>query len=234
MKKLFILGLLLLPQTAFGAMHNYVCGEFFFTGSGSGSCTDNVWSGNRTIYDESLFPISNGTYYVSFTVYSTNGTSPRLNCVAEPDSCPEVNGYIAPTSGEYVDIPIVTPGESGGIAFWRVDASNWSIGNICVSDSPNECRPEEVEPTYGPSAAITDLGTAFGGAGTILGIGLAAILIGLASLFGLAFGITKLIKYITGPSWDRSGQIMGFYYAKTPYKGYNRWRSKKWNMEHTA
>jgi len=33
--------------------------------------------------------------------------------------------------------------------------------------------------------------------------------------------------------FDRSGRIGGFYYWKTPYKGYNRFRSQKWNEEHT-
>lgn len=32
---------------------------------------------------------------------------------------------------------------------------------------------------------------------------------------------------------DQSLMIGGFYLRNTPYKGYNRWRSKKWNMEHT-
>lgn len=32
---------------------------------------------------------------------------------------------------------------------------------------------------------------------------------------------------------DKSFMIGGFYIHNTPYKGYNRWRSKKWNMEHT-
>jgi len=32
---------------------------------------------------------------------------------------------------------------------------------------------------------------------------------------------------------DQSLMIGGFYVRNTPYKGYNRFRSKKWNMEHT-
>lgn len=32
---------------------------------------------------------------------------------------------------------------------------------------------------------------------------------------------------------DKSLNIGGFYLRNTPYKGYNRWRSKNWNMEHT-
>jgi len=33
---------------------------------------------------------------------------------------------------------------------------------------------------------------------------------------------------------DRSGRIGGFYYWRTPYKGYKRFRSQRWNLEHTA
>jgi len=32
---------------------------------------------------------------------------------------------------------------------------------------------------------------------------------------------------------DQSLEIFGYYPRKTPYKGYNRFRSKKWNFEHT-
>lgn len=32
---------------------------------------------------------------------------------------------------------------------------------------------------------------------------------------------------------DKSLMIGGFYLRNTPYKGYNRFRSRKWNMEHT-
>jgi len=32
---------------------------------------------------------------------------------------------------------------------------------------------------------------------------------------------------------DKSLEIGGYYFRNTPYKGYNRFRSKKWNMEHT-
>lgn len=31
---------------------------------------------------------------------------------------------------------------------------------------------------------------------------------------------------------DESFSIGGYYLRKTPYAGYNRFRSKKWNMEH--
>jgi len=33
--------------------------------------------------------------------------------------------------------------------------------------------------------------------------------------------------------YDKSFMIGGFYVRNVPYKGYNRWRSKSWNMKHT-
>jgi len=32
---------------------------------------------------------------------------------------------------------------------------------------------------------------------------------------------------------DESFSLGGFYFRKTPYRGYNRWRSKSWNMKNT-
>lgn len=33
-------------------------------------------------------------------------------------------------------------------------------------------------------------------------------------------------------NFDMSGRIGGFYYARTPWRGYKRFRSQQWNMEH--
>lgn len=33
--------------------------------------------------------------------------------------------------------------------------------------------------------------------------------------------------------YDKSLMIGGFYVRNTPYKGYNRWRSREWNMKNT-
>jgi len=49
------------------------------------------------------------------------------------------------------------------------------------------------------------------------------------------FGWAKLSTILTAPMnlRDRSMRVGDFYLWKTPYKGYNRWRSSKWNAEHT-
>lgn len=44
------------------------------------------------------------------------------------------------------------------------------------------------------------------------------------ALFLILWGVYKTM--------DMSGRIGGFYYARTPWRGYNRFRSQKWNMEH--
>jgi len=54
--------------------------------------------------------------------------------------------------------------------------------------------------------------------GAMLGIGLAYLV--------FHFGWNRLIH-------DKSLMVGGFYVRNTPYEGYNRWRSRKWNMEHT-
>jgi len=39
-------------------------------------------------------------------------------------------------------------------------------------------------------------------------------------------------KTVLRMAGDQSLEIGGYYLRNLPYKGYNRWRSKKWNMEH--
>jgi len=61
----------------------------------------------------------------------------------------------------------------------------------------------------------------------------ASVLVILTAVIGLAiayvafrFGFNKLL-------FDQSLMVGGFYLRKTPYKGYNRFRSKQWNMKNT-
>jgi len=68
------------------------------------------------------------------------------------------------------------------------------------------------------------------GSVTNYGIALLAILtavigIGLAYLV-FRFGIKRLF-------YDQSLEIGGYYLRKTPYAGYNRFRSKEWNIKNT-
>lgn len=70
---------------------------------------------------------------------------------------------------------------------------------------------------------ITDGITTYGTAAlAILG---AVLVLGIGYLV-FKFGWRKLIT-------DKSLMIGGYYLRNTPYKGYNRLRSQKWNMEHT-
>jgi hypothetical protein len=73
------------------------------------------------------------------------------------------------------------------------------------------------------------LASNFISAGAIIAIALISIIGGYVALLGLGFGISRLVVYITG---DESARIGGFYLAKTPYKGYKRFHSQEWNMEH--
>lgn len=69
------------------------------------------------------------------------------------------------------------------------------------------------------SGAITDFGVA------VLTVVSATLVLGLGYLV-YKFGISRLLH-------DQSLMIGGFYVRNTPYKGYNRWRSREWNMKHT-
>jgi len=69
-------------------------------------------------------------------------------------------------------------------------------------------------------SAITQYGLA------VLGIITAIIVIGVAYLV-YQFGVSRLLH-------DRSLMIGGYYLRNTPYKGYNRFKSQKWNIEHTS
>lgn len=66
---------------------------------------------------------------------------------------------------------------------------------------------------------ITSYGTAIL---TIVG----AILVVSLGYLVFRFGIDRLLH-------DQSLMIGGFYLRNTPYKGYNRFRSKTWNMKNT-
>jgi len=43
------------------------------------------------------------------------------------------------------------------------------------------------------------------------------------------FVLRQGIRYFT----DQSFSLGGFYMRKTPYKGYNRFRSREWNLQNT-
>jgi len=73
--------------------------------------------------------------------------------------------------------------------------------------------------------------------GTMIGQNIPKILIIFAALVGLYWGLSKILKGIGGPgttSW--LGSHWSWYDRMTykPWKGYNRLRSKRWNIDHTA
>jgi len=62
------------------------------------------------------------------------------------------------------------------------------------------------------------------------------MLVIMAALIGLYFGLCKLLKGIGGPgttSWLGSHWALYDRMTYRPWKGYNRLRSRKWNSEHT-
>lgn len=57
------------------------------------------------------------------------------------------------------------------------------------------------------------------------------ILLGiLAALLGLSFGTNRVMLWI----YDGGLGERIRHFGKPPWKGYNRWHSEKWNMEHTT
>jgi len=77
---------------------------------------------------------------------------------------------------------------------------------------------------------LSVLENSFSQAGLFLALVVGALVVAVAALMGLGYGISKLAVWITG---DYSVRVGGFYLANTPYKGYSRWHSQKWNMDHT-
>jgi hypothetical protein len=68
--------------------------------------------------------------------------------------------------------------------------------------------------------AVTDFGAG------VLAVLTATIVLGVGYLV-FRFGWDRVLH-------DQSLTVGGFYLRKKPYKGYNRFRSRKWNMKHTA
>lgn len=51
----------------------------------------------------------------------------------------------------------------------------------------------------------------------------------IVGLFGLLIGLAVAYGYLT----DNSFRMFGIYMHDVPYEGYNRFRSRNWNMQHT-
>jgi len=52
----------------------------------------------------------------------------------------------------------------------------------------------------------------------------------LAALLSLGFALRRVSLWIYDGGLGESARNFG----KPPWKGYNRWRSRRWNIEHTA
>jgi len=81
---------------------------------------------------------------------------------------------------------------------------------------------------YDSADAITQMGALGIDVGFMLVYILGAVCAGAVALVGLGFGWRHLSVYI----YNHGGNFRHF--GKPPYKGYNRWRSYKWNLNHTA
>ena len=67
--------------------------------------------------------------------------------------------------------------------------------------------------------------------GAVSSFGVAALAI-LGALIVLMVGFLVFKKGMHALLHDQSLSIGGYYLRNTPYKGYNRFRSQKWNMAH--
>lgn len=63
----------------------------------------------------------------------------------------------------------------------------------------------------------------------ILGLAILSIL-GAVVVLMLGYLVYKYGKRLL---FDQSITLGGYYLRNTPYAGYNRWRSQKWNSKHT-
>jgi len=64
---------------------------------------------------------------------------------------------------------------------------------------------------------------------TVLGLAILSIL-GAITVLMLGYLVYKYGKRLL---FDQSITMGGYYLRNTPYAGYNRWRSQKWNSKHT-
>jgi len=66
---------------------------------------------------------------------------------------------------------------------------------------------------------------------TLLGVFLGVVVAILAAVLGLGFGLSSVATWIYNKEVSLG---LGHHFGAVPWKGYNRWRSRQWNMEHTA
>jgi len=79
--------------------------------------------------------------------------------------------------------------------------------------------------------SVNFLTTFFSSFSAIVFYPLLKILALMSALIALFWSIKRIFEVLSNA--DFSARVGGFYLLRTPYKGYNRFRSQKWNSQHT-
>jgi len=91
---------------------------------------------------------------------------------------------------------------------------------------------------YSIASSTHDIAMMYGFAGTIIGGSMLGVLLGGAALLGLGFAaqsLSILFWHSDGTTnWLGRHWMWWDHMTYKPYAGYNRLRSRRWNMEHTA
>jgi len=186
-------------------------------------------------------PSNNGSFAAVFT--SVNVPDPFSEvCASSPDAN---NLRFAVTDGSnylYSDPLDIQPGtKNAGISLSGsqvaevnqvllecYDANGSYLSNVNLEYNGGTPLFTTVNQPFNAASVNSQIGsslTDYGNAALVI-VG-AVLVIGIAYLV-FRFGWRKI------RSFDRSGSIMGFYYWKKPYNGYNRFRSRSWNLKNTA
>jgi len=75
------------------------------------------------------------------------------------------------------------------------------------------------------------LALTFTNVGTMLGYFIGTVVSCLVALLGLSFSVRSVATWIYNQEVNYG---LNHHFGAVPWAGYNRFRSKKWNLEHTA
>jgi len=82
---------------------------------------------------------------------------------------------------------------------------------------------------YATSTAMAQMQSVFLTGGIFISAAIATVMTAVAGLLGLGFSLEKVNLWIYNGGLGERFRNFG----TPPWKGYNRWRSRKWNMEHS-
>lgn len=82
---------------------------------------------------------------------------------------------------------------------------------------------------FDATSTVSVLNSSFSHVGIILAIILPTLVTSLVALYGLGFSIEKLKLWIYNGGLGRNEFVRNF--GTPPWRGYNRWRSPKWNQD---